>query len=392
MRRIWVIFRKEVLDNLRDRRSISSSLLTPVFMPIFLIALIMVVGKSLIRETIESPLNLPVMGAEYAPDLIAFLKMNNVRILPAPADPRAAVREGEVNLVMLVSEDYSKDMGRGGSAVVDVVLDTSRQSASADVQRLRGLLLYYEGVMGNTRLQARGISPGLTNVLTINTIDTATPQSQSIIFLNMMPFLLIMTIFLGGMYVVIDATAGERERGSLEPLLINPVYRREFVIGKFMASLPFALFSLALTLLLFWIGFNVVPLEEYVGFKMTINQDALWNIFWLCVPMVLMASAMQMLVATFTRSFKEAQTYLSFLPLIFGLPGAFLGFLPVKSNMTAMLMPTYGQSLLINQFLRGETIQPNHILVVSIATLFLALILILVSIRLYGREAILFGR
>lgn len=392
MRRIWVIFRKEVLDNLRDRRSISSSLLTPVFMPIFLIALIMVVGKSLIKDTVELPLELPVVGAEYAPDLMAFLRKNNVHIVAAPYDPKTAVREGDVNLVLVISENYQEHMSKGRPAEVDVIMDSSRQTASSDIQRLRSLFNAYRGMMANLRLQARGVSPDVTTVLTINSYDVATPESQALFFLNMMPFLLIMTLFMGGMYVIIDATAGERERGSLEPLLINPVLRREFVLGKLLASLPFALFSLALTLFLFWAGFKYVPLEEYVGFKMSIREDVIINIFWLCVPMVLLASALQMLVATFTRSFKEAQTYLSFLPLIVGLPGAFLAFLPVKAEITAMLIPTYGQSILINQFLRGETVLTNNVATVTAVTLLLSIVLIIISIVLYGREQLLSGR
>lgn len=392
MRRIWVIFRKEVLDNLRDRRSISSSLLTPIFMPIFLIALIIVAGQSLIKDTIEKPLALPVSGAEYAPDLIAFLKRNHVSIMPAPEDAKGAVREGEVNLVLVISESYQKHMSNGKPAEIEVIIDSSRQTASSDIQRVRALLNAYNSMMADLRLQSRGISPAVTNVLAITNQDVSTPESNAIIFLNMMPFLLIMTVFMGGMYVIIDATAGERERGSLEPLLINPVYRREFVIGKLLASLPFALFSLILTLVLFGIGFNYVPLEEYIGFKMSISQVVLLQIFWISVPMVLLASALQMLVATFTRSFKEAQTYLSFLPLVVGLPGAFLAFLPVKANFTTMMIPTFGQSILINQFLRGETVLSTHIAMVTSATLILTLILVLVSIRLYNREQILFGR
>jgi len=392
MRRIWVIFRKEVLDNLRDRRSISSSLLTPVFMPIFLIALIMVVGKSLIKDTVELPLELPVVGAEYAPDLMAFLRKNNVHIVAAPYDPKTAVREGDVNLVLVISENYQEHMSKGRPAEVEVIMDSSRQTASNDIQRLRSLFNAYRGMMANLRLQARGVSPDVTTVLTINSYDVATPESQALFFLNMMPFLLIMTLFMGGMYVIIDATAGERERGSLEPLLINPVLRREFVLAKLLASLPFALFSLALTLFLFWAGFKYVPLEEYVGFKMSIREDVIINIFWLCVPMVLLASALQMLVATFTRSFKEAQTYLSFLPLIVGLPGAFLAFLPVKAEITAMLIPTYGQSILINQFLRGETVLTNNVATVTAVTLLLSIVLIIISIVLYGREQLLSGR
>jgi len=118
----------------------------------------------------------------------------------------------------------------------------------------------------------------------------------------------------------------------------------------------------------------------------------LWNIFFLSLPMILLASALQMVVASFTRSFKEAQTYLSFLPLIAGLPGAFLAFLPVKPGLATMLIPTFGQSILINQMLRGETVLLDHILIASAATLVVAIILVFVAIYLYQREQILFGR
>ncbi len=250
----------------------------------------------------------------------------------------------------------------------------------------------YEGTIASLRLVARGVSPSVTDVLAVTTVDLATPESQAVIFLNTMPFLLIMTIFIGGMNVIIDATAGERERGSLEPLLTNPVRRSEFVLGKLLASLPFSLFTVALALLLFGLGFNLVPLEEYVGFKMSIGYPVLWSLFWLSVPMVILASALQMVVASFTRSFKEAQTYLSFLPIIVGLPGAFLAFLPVKASLVNMLIPTFGQSILINQFLRGETVSQTYMLVASITTLAVALVLVVVSIRLYSQERIVFSR
>lgn len=392
LRRIWTVFKKEVVDNLRDRRSISSSLLTPIFMPVFLIAMIIVLGSSVFSDALEQPLNLPVQGAENAPGLIAFLKQNNVTVQPAPADPESAVREGEVNLVLIVGNDFAGALAEGQPAPLEVVMDSSRTSASNDIQRARSLINAYNGTLATLRLQVRGVSPSLLNVVSVELVDTATPQSQALIFLNMLPFLLIMTVFFGGMYVIIDTTAGERERGSLEPLLINPTLRAEFVLGKLLASLPFALVILALTLFLFWVGFNLVPLEDYVGFQMSIDASVLWRIFWLCVPMVLLASALQIVVASYTRSFKEAQTYLSFLPLIAGLPGAFIAFLPVRSSMPAMMIPTYGQSLLINQMMRGETIQPMNMIVSVVMTLIAAVLLTILAIRLYNREQILYGR
>lgn len=392
LRRIWTVFKKEVVDNLRDRRSISSSLLTPIFMPVFLIAMIIVLGSSVLNDAMEQPLNLPVQGAENAPGLITFLKQNNVTILPAPADPESAVREGEVNLVLIIGEDFGSALAEGQPAPLEMVMDSSRTSASSDIQRARSLINAYNGTLATLRLQVRGVSPSLLNVVSVEMVDTATPQSQALIFLNMLPFLLIMTVFFGGMYVIIDTTAGERERGSLEPLLINPTLRAEFVLGKLLASLPFALVVLALTLVLFWVGFNMVPLEDYVGFQMSIDGSVLWRIFWLCVPMVLLASALQIVVASYTRSFKEAQTYLSFLPLIAGLPGAFIAFLPVRASMPAMMIPAYGQSVLINQMMRGETVQPINMIISVVMTLIAAILLTVLAVRLYNREQILYGR
>jgi len=392
MKRVWIIFRKEVLDNLRDRRTINSSILSAFITPALLLGLIVVLGKTLNVNPEEKPLRLPVLGAEYAPGLVSFLKENNVEILPAPADPSAAVREGSQDVVLIISPDYPEAFRKGEPAPIQVILDSSRQTATASVQRVRSLLNAYSSMLGALRLQARGVDPGLLSAVSIGVRDLATPQSQALIFLNMMPFLITLNIFAGGMYVIIDATAGERERGSLEPLLINPAKRWEFVIGKMLASLPFALVSLGLVLFIFWAGFTIVPVEDYIGFPMVLDGNALLSIYLLCLPEILLAAALQMLVATFTRSFKEAQTYLSFLPMLIALPSMFLSFTSVKSQLINMLVPTYGQSLLFNQILRGEPILTQHWMVASAVTLALSLVLVVVAMRLYQREQVLFGK
>jgi sodium transport system permease protein len=273
-----------------------------------------------------------------------------------------------------------------------MVMDSSRQSAIASIERVSNLLQGYSGRVGALRMQARGIDPSLLSALSIESNDVATPETQTIIFLNMLPFMLIMTIFMGGMYVIIDTTAGERERGSLEPLLINPVPRSQMVMGKLLASLPFALATLALTLALLFAAFKLIPFEEFIGMPMQLSFGSLWNIFLLSIPLLLFASALQMLVASFTRSFKEAQTYLGFLPLVAGLPSIFLAFLSVKNNAVNMMIPAYSQSLLMNQVLRSETIRMPDVMISTIATLLLSALLIALSVRLYQREQILFGR
>lgn len=389
--RILVIFQKEFVDNLRDHRSVLSVILTSMISPLLIVGLVMVMGGIMNPDLTETPVRLPVVGAENAPALIEFLKQSGLQILPAPVDARAAVQNGDQDVVLIVPPGYGQKFTTGAPAEVELVMDTSRMSASPAIQRVRALLGAYSDQVGTTRLMARGVNPSITTVVRIKSVDLATPQSQSLIFLNMLPFMVMMVIFMGGMYVVIDATAGERERGSLEPLLINPIPRSEIVLGKLLASIPFAIAILIITLATIGLSFNMIPLEQYTGMPMSVSGSALLTIFLVCLPLIFLAAGLQMILSSFTRSFKEAQTYLSFLPLVAGLPSAFLMFLSVKANVRLVLIPAFGQGLLINQVMRGEAIDPLHIVVSAVVTLILAVISIFIAIRLYQQESLLFG-
>jgi len=388
---IWIVFSKEARDNLRDRRSMFSALGSSLVGPVILLVVIVLVGKSVFKDVQGAPLKLAVSGAQNAPNLILFLEQNGVEIQEPPADLEGAVRNGDLDMVLVIPESYSEDFSSGHPASVRIVLDSSRQSASAFVERARNLINAYNNQIAAVRLLARGINPEVIHPLAVERVDVATPQSQAVIFLNMMPYFVVLVVFLGGMYVIIDTTAGERERGSLEPLLINPVTRAEFVLGKLTSALPFAMFAVFTTLMAFYLTFNYFPLEDYIGFQLTLSGPAMAGIFLLALPMILLASALQMIIATFTRSFKEAQTYVSFLPLVPALPGIGLAFLPIKPSLWIMLIPTFGQQLLINQLMRGEPISGINVLVSTLATLAVAVILILLAIRLYKQERVLFG-
>lgn len=391
LQRIGVVFSKEVMDNLRDRRSIFSALMSSLIGPVLILLLIVVIGRTFFVDQQEMGFPFPISGIENAPDLVQFLEQNGVQVQAAPADPEGEVRSGNMDVVLIIPPGYAENLSSGRPATLRLVLDSSRQSASASVERARNLIDAYNQQIGNLRLLARGINPAVTQPLAVERVDVATPQSQAVIFLNMMPYFIVLVVFVGGMYVVIDTTAGERERGSLEPLLINPAARGEFVIGKLAASLPFATFAVFITLLAFAIAFNVFPIEDYVGIQLTLDPAALGAIFLISLPMILLASALQMIIATFTRSFKEAQTYVAFLPLIPALPGIALAFLPVRASLWMMLIPTFGQQLIINQLMRGEPVSILNVIVSTIATVVFAIILIFVAIKLYQQERVLFG-
>lgn len=389
---IWIIFKKEVIDNVRDRRSLGSSILTPLITPVLLIGLMIVMGRTFFADPQEAALKLPVSGAEHAPNLIAYLQQNNVIIAQAPADPHRAVREGDLDVVLLIPATFEQNLLSAEPAAIQLIIDSSRNAAMPAIERTNTLLSGYAQTISILRIQARGIDPRLLSPITIETVNVATPQTQTLIFLNMMPFLIVLTIFVGGMYVIIDTTAGEKERGSLEPLLTLPVRRWELLVAKLLASLPFALITLIVMLVAFGAAFNWLPLEEWVRMPLALDPQALLALFYLSLPIVLLASVLQVLVATFTRSFKEAQTYLSFLPIVAGFPTAFLAFLTVRDTIPVMLIPVFSQSLLMNQILRQETVDGVHLLVSAAATILISLALVAVSIRLYQREQVLVGR
>jgi sodium transport system permease protein len=391
LQRVLTVSKKEIKDNLRDRRSVLSSLISGLLGPAMMVLMLLLVGQSLQRDILEERILLPVVGAGNAPGLVNFLEQNGVNVLPGPADPAEAVRRGTYTMVMVIPESYAEDFTSGKPAQVQIIVDSTRQGANVEQERVRMALQSYAGQIGSLRLLARGIDPNILNPIQIDSLNISTPQTQGLMFLNILPYFVIMVVFLGGMYVIIDTTAGERERGSLEPLLINPVQRWEFVIGKICAALPFATVTVIVTLVGFAVAFNLIPLEDYLGFRIAVDPSVLLLIFLLSLPMIVLASALQMIIATFTHSFKEAQTYVAFLPLIPAIPGIILSFMPVRPGLWAMLIPTFGQQVLIVQLIRSEIINPTHLLVSTLATLVISAGLIFLAVNLYGQEKILFS-
>jgi sodium transport system permease protein len=358
---------------------------------LLLIALIVFQSQSR-AEQFDRPLELPIVGAERAPNLVAFLEQQNVTVQPPPADPEAAVRAGDADVILVIPEDYAEDFRAGRPAMVQLVADTSRQVTAVSIERTRNTLEAYSRQIGVLRLQARGVSPSVTEALALETVDVATPQARAGFLLGLLPAYIIFAVFISGLYIATDTTAGERERGSLEPLIINPLSSMELVLGKLGAVLLFSLAGATATILGFALALTLVPIENFIGIRVTFEPLALLTVLLLTIPVALFAAILQMALATFTKSVREAQSYLSFLMLIPFLPGLFLGFAPVRPDLNLMLIPTFGQQLLFNQVLRGEPLDLLHVLTATLVTTALALVLAFLTARLYQREAVLLGR
>lgn len=392
LRRIGVIAHKEIIDNLRDRRSVGNALFAVLLNPLLYVVLFGFLNRTF-TEQAERPLALHVVGAANAPNLIRFLDQNNVDILPGPEDPESAVRTGDVDVVLVIPDDFGEHFTGGRPAQVQLIVDQSNQGGTIAADRARSLISQYSGQIGNLRLLARGVSPAVTAAVPVETVNVAARSEGGASFvLNLLPVVMMTAAFYGGFYLAVDTTAGERERKSLEPLLLNPVPRREFLIGKFAAVFLFTLAATFLATAFFLVLLGIPQVQAFTNIRLSAGWDVIVQAVVLMIPVVFMAVALEMLVASYAHSNKEAQTYTQLVALAGFLPALFLAVLPIRPQPWMYLVPTIGQLFFINDVTRGLPPNTTAIILCSAITLGVGVMALGAAIRLYNQERIILGK
>ncbi len=391
MKTLWTVVGKELLDNARDRRTLASALLFgPLFGPLLFAVLISVVIQQSVSD-IERPVSLPVIGAEHAPNLIGFLDRNGFEVEDWSGDAagaRDAVQAGRVDVVLVIDPVFGERFQAGLPARVQLIQDASAQRAARNVNRARGALNAYSAQLRALRLQARGVSPDVLRPVVIDDVDVSTATGRAALLLGMITYFLLAAMLMGGLYLAIDATAGERERGSLEPLLTLPVTRSTLLVGKILATCCYMLLSLVITLVAFAIGLSFVSLEE-LGMSANFGPQVVGLGFLLMAPFVLLGAALMTLVASFTKTYKEAQTYVGVLIVVPTLPILFAAFLSVKPSALLMAVPSLSQHLLMTALIRNEPVDPGHAAISVVSTLVLGALVTWLATLFYRREGLM---
>ncbi|HKR34710.1 MAG TPA: ABC transporter permease [Steroidobacteraceae bacterium] len=390
-RAVRIVFVKEMLENLRDRRVILSAFLFGVLLAPVIFGLTTSLASKRVVESQDKPLRLSVSGAAHAPNLVHFLEENGAQIKTvtmAPDEAITEVRAGREDLVLLIDTEYGSKLQAGEPAPLDLVVDTANNQTSASAERARRLLEAYGGQLASLRLLVRGISPEVVRPVDVRTLDVATPAGRSLLILGMMTYFSFMSMLVGGFYLAIDTTAGERERGSLEPLLGLPVKRAELIVGKMLATSAFMSISLLLTLTAFGIVLQFIPLEA-LGMSANFGPRVVLAIFAVMLPFVPLGAGLMTAVASFTRSNREAQSWLSVVMLLPIAPIMFAVVNGTKPSATLMTIPSLSQHLLATSLMRGDSIPPLHALISAGTTLLLGALFVGLAIQLYRREAIL---
>ena len=307
-------------------------------------------------------------------------------MIAAPADPDAAVRAQRHDVILRIDPKYAEDWRNGRPAGVEVIFDSSRpMSTGATIARVRGLLDGYSDTVGTLRLIARGIHPAVARPLQVGARDVATPEARFDLSQQLLPYLLLLLAFIGGMQVAIDATAGERERQSLEPLLATPASREAIISAKILATAIFALLTITATLLAYRVSFALLP-SDLPDSSFAFGPGALLQLFVVILPVVLLGATVLTALAAFARSYREAQGYLPLLIFLPMVPTLVLMVAPVRTQTWMLAVPFLGQNQLILRILRDERIAPGEWGVNLGAGFALVAVAWLVAARLYYRE------
>lgn len=368
---VWIIFTKEMSDTLRDRRTWFAMVIMPVLLvPVLMLATPIAVEKQF-KKMEEVPPSVAMVGAENSNALVEFFK-NSGRVAVTAfsgtaEDAEQQVKDGKFEVAVIVPSGFESSITAGGSGDIQVAFDASRQKSSMTQGRVSELLGAFNQQIVAGRLAAKGMDVTILTPIKPNVMNIA-PEEQVGAFLlaMLMPMLLGVWASMGGMYAAIDAAAGEKERGTLEPLLAAPPSRLALVAGKYLTVVVASVASAALSMLGLMIALWIKPTAlmgpqavDQVRFAIPLTEGFL--ILLVAVSLAGLFSALELAISVFARSFKEAQTYLSPLSLAFVLPAIFTQFIEVRDISPTMFHIPILNSLFVFKELFYGIVNWNHL-------------------------------
>ena len=370
------LFRKELLDASRDKRSVMAGLYYALGTPVLMCLLFSVLLKQL---SASDELLISIDNADAAPALVQYLANNDIR-QGEGADAKA--------IRLVVSTDFQQQLQQGRPATVIIDADRADDQLRTAIQRLERELGRYNSEIATLRLMARGIDPQLMQPIDVQMQDQATPDSRGGTFLGIASLSIILTLFYAAMNLAIDSSAGERERNSLTLLLSQPLSSLQLVLAKIAAIACFSMLGLVVILLVSKFAYGMVPWQQ-LGFNISLNTDFMLFTLLVGLPLALLSASLQVMVSFVAKSFKEAQTYVTMVLLVpvalsmvttYNIAPEYLQWLPIAAQQQAMI-----------GFLKGSAIAMPQLLVSSLLTLAIFAACSYASSRLLKSEKVVFG-
>ncbi len=409
MSRIITIWKKELKDSVRDRRTLISTIILPMLlMPVIIVGL----GKLTvwqISQSEEQIAKVAVANESASADFTELLRQNQkIEIISASAEEaRTAVKNKTIDLAVVLPDDFDSGVTADRQIQLEVYQNSLNMKSSAALARLSATAVQYNQLLLQSRLAKQNISPDVQNGLILKAIEIASESELGGFGLSyILPLFIVMWAVVGGQTAAVDISAGEKERKTLESLLLTPVSRLQIVIGKFMTVSTMALTSEILALGSMYAVFafgggdlfastvssqsNSLVQSDASGFSFSLQFQAVIIMFLVSILLVMLFSALNLSVAIFARSYKEAQSYIgpSYLAVI--LPVVLVNTLPgFEPTLGYFAIPIVNAVLLFKEVLIG-VYDTGHILLTIAVMIAAALFTMYIASRIYQKEKVLF--
>jgi len=400
LRNVGIVYRKELTEAIRDRRTVISTILVPLLLfPVLSVGFgslaVMLVGKA--QEEVPKVM---LRGGQDSPDVVAGLKkLDKIEIVPESPDWKDQIINKEVRAAVEIPSGFQTDVAQQKQDTIKIYNYEGELKSEFATDKVEKYLKDYSDTVVKDRLAAKNLPVDVLKPFESKRENVAPPEKVSgAAFGGIIGYMVILLCMTGAMYPAMDLTAGEKERGTMETILSSPISRTHLVLGKFFLILTAALGTAALSVLSMGVSFNV--LSHYTGktaggraaaagFILHLGPKTVASVFLMALPIAVLFSATLMTIALFAKTYKEAQSYLTPMTFIVIIP-AIASMLPgVELTSKLALIPILSTSLLCKELVAG-TYHWNLIAIIFSSTCVYAAAALFIAIKMFQRESVLF--
>ncbi|MFA7170011.1 MAG: ABC transporter permease [Candidatus Paceibacterota bacterium] len=403
---IVTIWKKEVRDTVRDRRTLFSMILMPMLlMPVMIFGMFKFIETQTNNQS-EQVAKVAISGGQYSPELDSEIgNVKNIEIVEIDKDPKVAVADGEIDAAMIIPQDFQKKLENEEAANVALIMKSTNTKSQNVVATLSGVVGKFNADLLQERFADQKINPAILSNVVMVPEDVATQKELGGFILGLLiPLFIVMWSVVGGQYTAIDVSAGEKERKTLEALLLAPVKRIDIVFGKFLAVSTVALVSIITAIGSLYVSFIYAGSSEIMatdginfsagagatGISFLIEPWAAVLLFVVSLFLVLTFSAAILSISIFAKSFKEAQSYISPFYIIIVLPVALVNSIPgFEPALWFFAVPAVNAVLLFKELLLG-VYNSGHILLTLVSLAVYSAIALFIATKIYSKESVLF--
>jgi sodium transport system permease protein len=400
MRNVGIVYRKELTEALRDRRTVISTILVPLLLfPVLSVGFASLAIALVGRAKEETP-KVMILGGEDSPSIVEGLKkLEKIEIVPAAANWKDQVVSKEIRAAVEIPAGFQADIAQQKTDTVKIYIYEGEMKSSFAADKIEKHMNEYRQNVVKERLAAKNLPETVLKPFEVKQENVAPPEKVSgAAFGGLIGYMVILLCMTGAMYPAMDLTAGEKERGTMETILSSPISRMHLVLGKFFLVLTAALGTAALSVLSMGVSFSL--LGHYsgktsggraaaAGFLLKLGPKAVISVFLMALPVAVLFSAALMTIALFAKTYKEAQSYLTPMTFVVIIP-AVAAMLPgVELTPKLSLIPILNVSLLCKELVAG-TYHWNFIAIIFLSTCVYAAFALFLAVKMFQRESVLF--